>query len=57
VAAGRRNREVANALFVTENTVEFHLRGIYRKLGIRSRAELAHRFAELMKPDAEETVN
>lgn len=56
VAGGRRNREVAQALFVTENTVEFHLRGIYRKLGIRSRAELAHRFAELMQSERGQTV-
>ena len=33
VAAGGRNREVANALFVSESTVEAHLTRIYRKLG------------------------
>ena len=41
VAAGRRNREVASALFVSESTVEAHLTRIYRKLGLRNRAELA----------------
>ncbi len=41
VAAGKRNRDVATALFVTEKTVESHLARIYDKLGIRSRAALA----------------
>jgi DNA-binding CsgD family transcriptional regulator len=45
VAEGRTNREVAAALFVTEHTVEGALTRAYRKLGIRSRAELAARLA------------
>jgi DNA-binding NarL/FixJ family response regulator len=44
VAEGRTNREVATALVVTERTVESHLSHVYRKLGVRSRAELAHRY-------------
>jgi DNA-binding CsgD family transcriptional regulator len=43
VAEGRTNREVAAALVVTERTVETHLSHIYRKLGVRSRTELARR--------------
>ena len=43
VAEGRTNREVAAALYVSDHTVEFHLTRIYRKLGVRSRAELARR--------------
>jgi DNA-binding CsgD family transcriptional regulator len=43
VAAGRTNREVAGALFMSPKTVEAHLSRIYRKLGVRSRAELAHK--------------
>jgi DNA-binding CsgD family transcriptional regulator len=31
-------------LYVTPKTVEFHLTRIYRKLGVRSRTELARRF-------------
>lgn len=45
VAAGRTNREVAAELFTTVGTVEVHLTRIYRKLGLRSRTELARRVA------------
>jgi DNA-binding CsgD family transcriptional regulator len=46
VAEGRTNRAVASQVFVTDKTVEFHLRNIFRKLGIRSRAELARQVGE-----------
>jgi DNA-binding CsgD family transcriptional regulator len=45
VAEGHTNKEVAAALFLTERTVEFHLTHVYRKLGVRSRAELARRLS------------
>jgi DNA-binding CsgD family transcriptional regulator len=45
VAAGRTNREVASELFMSPKTVEAHLSRIYRKLGVRSRAELAHKLS------------
>jgi DNA-binding NarL/FixJ family response regulator len=38
---GPTNREIAQALFVTQRTVEVHLTSIYRKLGITSRSQLA----------------
>ena len=41
VTAGRTNREAADELFVSRKTVDFHLQQIFRKLGIRSRTELA----------------
>ena len=40
VAEGNTNREVAQALFVTEKTIERHLSSAYQKLGIRSRFQL-----------------
>ena len=40
-ATGQRNREIAQALFVTPKTVEYHLRNTYRKLDIQTRQELA----------------
>jgi DNA-binding CsgD family transcriptional regulator len=45
VAAGCTNREVATALFVSVHTVEDNLKRVYRKLGVRSRTELALRLA------------
>lgn len=47
VAEGASNREAATALFLSPKTVEFHLGAVYRKLGIRSRSELARHFAAL----------
>jgi DNA-binding NarL/FixJ family response regulator len=40
VAKGMTNREVAEELYVSEKAVEYHLRNIFGKLGIRSRREL-----------------
>jgi DNA-binding CsgD family transcriptional regulator len=40
-AGGETNRDIAQALFVTPKTVEVHLSNAYRKLGVRSRRELA----------------
>jgi DNA-binding NarL/FixJ family response regulator len=53
VAAGSTNSEVAQKLWVTEQTVKFHLRNIYRKLDVANRTEASH-FAHvngLVKPD------
>ena len=41
VGDGQTNREVADALFMSVRTVESHLSRVYRKLGVRSRTELA----------------
>jgi DNA-binding NarL/FixJ family response regulator len=51
VARGASNREVAAELFLAPKTVEFHLRQIYRKLGVRSRAQLAARLAREATPE------
>ena len=42
VAEGRTNREVAAALYIAVHSVETALTRIYRKLGVRSRTELAN---------------
>jgi len=41
VAGGLSNREVGRQLWISEQTVKFHLRNVYRKLGISSRTEAA----------------
>ena len=45
VAAGLRNHEIAARLFLSPKTIEANLSRIYRKLGIRSRMELARHLA------------
>jgi DNA-binding CsgD family transcriptional regulator len=45
-AAGRTNREIAQALFVTARTVEGHLTHVFQKLGLESRAELPRALAD-----------
>lgn len=40
-AAGKRNREIAEELYISVRTVETHLGRVFRKLGVRSRTELA----------------
>lgn len=47
-AAGMTNRDIAAALFISPKTVEHNLSRVYRKLGVRSRAELA-RYSELIE--------
>ena len=42
VAAGSTNGDVARKLWVTEQTVKFHLRNIYRKLDVANRTEASH---------------
>jgi DNA-binding CsgD family transcriptional regulator len=44
ITQGQANRQIATTMFITENTVQTHLRHIFRKLGVRSRTELATLF-------------
>jgi DNA-binding CsgD family transcriptional regulator len=46
VARQLTNRQVAEALFVTEKTVEAHLNRVYRKLEVSSRWQLKNRLDE-----------
>jgi DNA-binding NarL/FixJ family response regulator len=46
VAEGHTNADIAGRLWVTEQTVKFHLSNVYRKLGVANRTE-AGRWAQL----------
>jgi DNA-binding NarL/FixJ family response regulator len=63
VASGATNNRLARQLFVTEQTVKFHLSNIYRKLGVANRTQ-ASRFAyqhglvpTAITPDADATAD
>jgi DNA-binding NarL/FixJ family response regulator len=44
-AGGMRNREIAERLMISSNTVKFHLRTIYSRLGVRNRVQAARAVA------------
>lgn len=50
VAQGMTNREAGAALFLSPKTIEHHLSGIYKKLGVRSRTQLAMLVADEDRP-------
>ncbi|MER5649743.1 AAA family ATPase [Streptosporangium sp. NPDC002524] len=50
VSQGLTNRNAAEQMFISEHTVAFHLRQVFRKLGIHSRVELARLAAQENDP-------
>jgi DNA-binding NarL/FixJ family response regulator len=47
VSIGRTNREIAQELFISQRTVDMHVRNLLAKLDCRSRVEASHRAGEL----------
>jgi ATP/maltotriose-dependent transcriptional regulator MalT len=47
LAEGRTNREIAEALFISEVTAKVHVRNVLRKLGVRNRTEAALKAARV----------
>jgi DNA-binding CsgD family transcriptional regulator len=51
VGRGASNKEIAAQMFLAQKTVEFHLRQIYRKLGIPTRSQLVAWLASEQLPE------
>jgi DNA-binding NarL/FixJ family response regulator len=47
ISVGRTNREIAQELFISQRTVDMHVRNLLGKLDCRSRVEASHRAGEL----------
>jgi DNA-binding NarL/FixJ family response regulator len=47
IAEGLTNREIGQAIFVSESTVKFHVRNVMRKLDVHHRAEIAYAASRL----------
>ncbi|MCB0014028.1 MAG: response regulator transcription factor [Anaerolineales bacterium] len=47
IASGRKNKEIAATLFVSVNTVHYHTKNLYSKLGVNSRTQAITRANEL----------
>ncbi len=46
--SGEASKRIAGSLMISNATVNFHIRNLYRKLGIQSRAELFARHADMI---------
>jgi DNA-binding NarL/FixJ family response regulator len=47
IAQGRGNREIAAELDLSPNTIKFHVRAIYARLGVRNRVEAADQYEQM----------
>lgn len=47
LSKGLTNKGIAEKLFISEYTVENHLRSIYRKMGVKNRTSLVHKLIQM----------
>ncbi len=47
IAQGRRNAEIARDLNLSPNTIKFHIRALYARMGVRNRVEAANQHAQM----------
>ena len=52
---GLKNFEISTKLFISEYTVENHLKSIYQKIGVKNRTSLIHRLTHLNWPEPTRT--
>ena len=51
--ANHTNGEIAQALFITESTVKYHMHNVLQKTGCKNRTELQRKFATALYPGLE----
>jgi DNA-binding NarL/FixJ family response regulator len=54
---GKKNSEIARSLFITPGTVKSHMDHIFDKLGVRSRAGVVARYAEIEKAEMDDVAS
>lgn len=47
IAQGRRNEEIARDLNLSPNTIKFHVRALYARMGVRNRVEAANQHTQM----------
>jgi DNA-binding NarL/FixJ family response regulator len=52
IARGRGNEEIARELNLSQNTIKFHVRALYSRMGVRNRVEAANRYAQMTSGEA-----
>ena len=56
VLAGHSNAGIAEALFITENTVKYHMRNVLQKTGCKNRTELQRQYTMALYPHFEDNI-
>ena len=57
ILANQTNGEIAEALFISENTVKYHVKNVLQKTGCKKRGELQNKFTIALYPSVRESTN